>query len=362
MPELSAASHQTQKLTGDWTIDNIAAIRQESDAVQNGPLTAEIGRLDTAGALILKSLAARLGMAADQIQGLTTDQHELMQLIASAPDDAAPVAERQPGVTGFFDRIGRNTIAAGNGFADLLRFIGETTVNAGYLFTRPGQFRGKSVVRHIYEAGISAIPIVALIAFLISIVLAYQGSNQLQRFGAQVFTVNLVSISVLREMGVLLTAIMIAGRSGSAFTAEIGVMKVNEEIDAMRLIGVNPFNFLVLPRLIALTISMPLLTFLADIMGLIGGGIVSNFVLDIPPEAYIERVHNVIKYWDFGVGLLKAPVFGCTIAIVACMRGMQVTGSAESIGRMTTKSVVQSIFLVLLLDAAFSILFTKLGI
>jgi phospholipid/cholesterol/gamma-HCH transport system permease protein len=352
----------TLTLSGDWVLDNLAAIQTELNSLSKTDIStidAEIDHLDTAGSLILQKLSQEIHV---KINGIKEWQAPLLDLIDTEQEkpSAAPAPFRA--IEKVFIHIGKHSIEAWNGFLNLLSFIGETTIRLGGLMTHPKRIRGISIIRHINETGVAAIPIVALIAFLISVVLAYQGSGQLRRFGAEIFTINMVAVSVLREMGVLLTAIMIAGRSGSAFTAEIGVMKVNEEVDAMRIIGIRPFEILVLPRLIALVITMPLLTFIADIMGLLGGGVISFISLDISPDQYLERCRAAIKMWDFWVGMIKAPVFGAVIAIVGCMRGMQVSGSAESVGRLTTISVVQSIFLVLLLDALFSILFTNLGI
>jgi phospholipid/cholesterol/gamma-HCH transport system permease protein len=204
--------------------------------------------------------------------------------------------------------------------------------------------------------------VVGLISFLIGIVMAYQGADQLRRFGAEIFTVDLLAISALREIGILLTAVVVAGRSGSAFTAQIGMMKVNEEIDALRTLGLDPLEVLVLPRLLALMIALPLLAFFADIMALFGGGVMCAFVLDISPDQYINRLSEAIWPRTFWVGIVKAPVFAFVIAMVGCYEGLTVDGSAESVGRKTTLSVVVAIFLVIVCDAIFSIVFSSLGI
>ena len=353
-------------LKGDWVLAHLsqieADIRTQTKNSDGLTLRSEITTLDTAGALLLRDLAIQYHHAVDTVDGLQDTQRALLQLIAEAGESKPVGAPHTDHVTQCVLSIGKATVGAWNTILDLLRFIGETVVTLGLMIVQPRRLRVTSLVRHIRETGLNAIPIVALIAFLISVVLAYQGANQLQRFGAEIFTINMVAVSVLREMGVLLTAIMIAGRSGSAFTAEIGVMKVNEEVDAMRIIGVSPFELLVIPRLLALVITLPLLTFIADMMGLLGGGVISQTLLGIGFEHYMDRVKDAVKMHDFWAGLIKAPVFAFFIAVVGCMRGLQVSGSAESVGRLTTVSVVQSIFLVLLLDALFSILFTKLGI
>jgi phospholipid/cholesterol/gamma-HCH transport system permease protein len=241
-------------------------------------------------------------------------------------------------------------------------FFGKVLVALGQSIAQPSRIRFSSLVKSSEMVAVRAAPIVALISFLIAIVLAYQGSAQLRRFGAQIFTIDLVAISVLREMGVLLTAIMVAGRSGSAFAAEIGTMKLNEELDALRTMGMNPMDVLVLPRILALTLMMPLLAFLADIMGLVGAALLTVMTTDTSLALFMSRLLMAMKMSDFWVGIIKAPVFGMIIGLVGCHHGMSVTNSAESVGVETTRAVVTSIFCVIFADALFSILFTKIGI
>jgi phospholipid/cholesterol/gamma-HCH transport system permease protein len=219
-----------------------------------------------------------------------------------------------------------------------------------------------SISRQIAETGINALPIVGLMAVMISIVIGYQGVAQLRPYGGEDFTINLVAVSVLREMGVLTTAIMVAGRSGSAFAAEIGVMKARDEIDALNVMGMDPMAMLVVPRVIGLVVTLPLLTFFSDVMGLVGGALISQSLLDVSPLQYLDRVHHAVDSNDLFVGLFKAPIFGFLIAVVGCMHGLRVRGSAESVGRETTRAVVKAIFVVIVLDALFSILFEKLGL
>jgi phospholipid/cholesterol/gamma-HCH transport system permease protein len=239
-------------------------------------------------------------------------------------------------------------------------FFGRMVAVLGAAFSRPRALRVSSLARHIYETGITAIPIVSLIAFLVSVIVAYLGAQQLGRFGADIFVVDLVTISVLREMGVLLTAIIVAGRSGSAFAAEIGVMQLNEETDALRAMGMNPIEMLVLPRLLALVIALPLLTVIADAMGLAGGGLLSLLNLHISLPQFLSRLRDSLAPTTFWSGLVKAPVFAMLIAMVGTYRGMQVRDSARELGRLTTVAVVQSIFLVILADALFAVLFVQI--
>jgi phospholipid/cholesterol/gamma-HCH transport system permease protein len=227
---------------------------------------------------------------------------------------------------------------------------------------RPSRLRLTALTHHLEQTCVNALPIVGLISFLIGIVMAYQGADQLRRFGAEIFTIDLLAISALREIGILLTAVVVAGRSGSAFTAEIGMMRVNEEVDALRTMGLDPLEVLVLPRLLALMIALPLLTFFADIMALVGGGLMVLMLADLSVQQFLNQLLSAVTPTTFWVGMVKAPVFAFVIALVGCFEGLNVTGSAESVGRLTTKAVVESIFLVIVIDAAFSILFSMLGV
>jgi len=243
-----------------------------------------------------------------------------------------------------------------------LVFFGEICSVVGSALLHPRRLRFPALVRHIHETGVQAIPIVSLIAFLISTIIAYLGAQELRRFGAEIFVVDLVTIGVLRELGVLLTAIIVAGRSGSAFAAEIGVMKLNEEVDALHAIGTSPIEVLVVPRLLGLVIALPLLTIIADGVGLMGGGLLCYFLFDIPPAQYLARMQESIAPTTFWVGIFKAPIFAFLIAFVGTLRGMQVRESSRELGRLTTVAVVQSIFLVIFADAVFAVLFRHLDI
>ncbi len=242
-----------------------------------------------------------------------------------------------------------------------ITFFGHSLIALFSSLFVPHLFRGKSVLHHVFTTGVSAIPIVGLIACLISIVITYQGGGQLRDLGAEIYTVDMVTISVLRELGVLLTAIMVAGRSGSAFAAEIGLMKTNQEVDALQVMGKDPFLILVVPRLVALVIALPLLTVLADIVALAAAALISSTILDISFVQFFTRVEANIELRTFAAGLIKAPFFAVVIALIGCWQGMRVTGSSASLGEHTTKAVVDAIFVVLLLDALFSVLFYRLG-
>jgi phospholipid/cholesterol/gamma-HCH transport system permease protein len=260
------------------------------------------------------------------------------------------------------ERVGRATFEFFSEAKALLAFYGMTVIAYFAILRRPRSLRLVSLVNQIEQSGLNAIPIVCLLSFLIGIVIAYVGADQLRRFGAEIFTVNLLGVIMLREIGVLLAAIMIAGRSGSAFTAQIGTMQVNEEVDAMRTLGLDPMHVLVLPRINGLLVSLPILSFLSDIAGLLGGAVMATAVLDVTFVQFMQQLQSVVTLSHFFVGMGKAPVFAFIIAIVGCYEGLRVSGSAESVGRMTTKSVVTSIFLVIIADAIFSIIFSTLRI
>lgn len=352
-------------LGGDLTIDQIGSAEKQlrqyfKDHPQRIVLDgAALEKLDTAGAMILARLLRDFPTI--RLHGLSRDHASLLALVVKVNPLEPPNPVQRNSFLLFIETLGRKVVDVIASAKDIVGFLGQVIVFLLRSILRPRHFRAGSLARHIRETGIDAIPIVALVAFLISVVIAYQGAFQLRPLGAATFTVNLVTVSVLREMAVLLTAIMVAGRSGSAFAAEIGVMKVNEEVDALSMIGIEPFDILVLPRLLALLLTLPLLTFIADIVGLFGGYVTCALTLDISWTQYWEQVRHAIHMSSFAVGLIKAPVFALIIAVVGCRLGMRVSGSAESVGLFTTKSVVQSIFIVLVADALFSILFSQIG-
>jgi phospholipid/cholesterol/gamma-HCH transport system permease protein len=245
---------------------------------------------------------------------------------------------------------------------NLCAFSGEILVIFVEAFVQPKRFRFGAVVRQMLEVWIKALVIVGVLCFLIGVVIAYQGVQQLRQFGAEIFTVEAVGIGMFRELGVLLTAIIVAGRSGSAFTAQIGTMQVNQEIDAMRTIGLNPIEWLVLPRILALALSMPLLAFWGNMTGVLGGAVACTIYLDFTFVQFYDRLRDTVGIWNFYTGMIKAPVFGFIIAAIGCFEGLQVRGSAESVGQLTTRSVVESIFCVIVLDAVFSIIFLLAGV
>ncbi len=323
-----------------------------------------LAALDTAGAWLIHRAAKSLSEQgiAIELQGADPAAASLIETVRRFDVPCPPAPQAANAVVALIARIGHATIEISGQAVRLVNYLGLTVVVMLRLAVKPGRIRGTALVSHMEQSGLNALPIVGLISFLIGVVLAYQGADQLARFGAQIFTANLVSVGVLREMGILLTAIIVAGRSGSAYTAQIGTMNVNEEIDAMRTMGLDPMEVLVLPRVVALVIVLPLLTFYADIMGLLGGAVMATTVLDISFFQFARQISNSEPLWSFWVGMIKAPVFAFIIATVGTYEGFNVTRSAESVGRQTTRAVVEAIFLVIVLDALFSILFSVVGI
>jgi len=314
--------------------------------------------LDTPGALFLRGLRVQ-GVS---LTGVRAEHKALLDLLCGLELEPAPKVKPVRRWRQLVIQIGKGAHDVARAAIDITTFVGRTASWTLRGLMHPASLRPASISRHIAETGIQALPIIGLMAIMIAVVIGYQGVAQLRRFGGEDFTINLVAVSVLREMAVIITAIMVAGRSGSAFTAEIGVMKTRQEVDALQVMGMEPMQVLVVPRVIALVITLPLLTFFADIMGLLGGAAISQFLLDMSPTQYLARLPQVVDGSDLFVGLFKAPVFAFFIASIACMHGLKVSGSAESVGRETTRAVVKSIFLVIALDALFSIVFEKMGI
>jgi phospholipid/cholesterol/gamma-HCH transport system permease protein len=357
------------RLTGAWTTRGLGAVSTRLTSTLATPPAnicfdlSEIAALDSAGAWALhRTRAAVVAQGgAVTIRGASPGAAALLQTVAR--HDRTQVAEaKAPGALfALTERLGRGAVDAALEARDLTNFLGYTCIVFAGSLLRPTRIRVIALVSQMEQAGLNALPIVGLISFLVGLVLAYQGADQLSRFGAQIFTVNLVAIGVLREMGILLTAIIVAGRSGSAFTAQIGTMQVNEEIDALRTIGLDPMEVLVMPRVLGLVIVMPLLTFYADIMGILGGGVMVTLTLDMSITQFVRQLADAARITDFWVGIIKAPLFAFIIAMVGCFEGMRVSRSAESVGRQTTRAVVEAIFLVIVLDAILSIFFSVIG-
>ncbi|PWC64370.1 MlaE family lipid ABC transporter permease subunit [Azospirillum sp. TSH58] len=368
--ESSRAGDGEWRLTalGQWDLKAAGSLSGTLDGFAldgGGAVSLDLSRLDamdTVGAYLLSALSDRLKAAGHGVD-LAAIRPEHAALFDAVREVGPPPVERaqthRP-IIDMLERTGRTAVDGLREGRDLLSFLGLIAITFGRLIVNPRRLRFRSVMFHIEQTGLNALPILGLLSFLIGVVLAFQGADQLRRFGAELFVVNLLGVSILREIGILMTAIIVAGRSGSAFTAQIGTMKVNQEVDAISTLGLDVVELLVVPRALALMITLPLLAFYADIMGLFGGAVMSYATLDITFGQFIRQLHGAVTLPHFLVGLVKAPVFALVIAMVGCYEGLKVSGSAESVGTLTTKSVVESIFLVIVLDAVFSVLFSFL--
>ncbi|SEO29497.1 phospholipid/cholesterol/gamma-HCH transport system permease protein [Nitrosospira multiformis] len=360
---------------GNWTLENYAALGEQIALLRHrsGGLAAarrnvnlgELAALDTAGAARLYELlgAELAGELAASDAALSRERSALLLMVTNAMGAAGKVSERRQrgafieifGHAGVALEIFRQQILA------LLGFMGFTldALARGLLY--PERWRLTSIVAQIHETGLNAVPIIGLLNFMVGAVIAFLGATVLANFGASIYTVNLVTFAFLRELGVLLTAILMAGRTASTFTAQLGSMKINEEIDATRVLGLNPVNLLVLPRVLALFVSLPILTFVGMISGILGGALVCALQLDISLAMFLTIFHDQIELRHFLVGMSKAPVFAFVIGVVGCLEGLKVSGSALSVGQHTTASVVHSIFVVIFLDAVAALFFMEMG-
>ncbi len=317
-----------------------------------------VEHIDTVGAWLIYRTARDNGA---EIIGADKDASRLIDAVRNVDAEEAVYAKNPSLIGKFLGEVGEGVAEAFGTMLAFIGFIGQCAKAIIQLILHPSRFRGHAVIQHFDMVGVRALGIIGLMSFLIGIVIAQQGAVQLQQFGAEVFTVNLIGRLTFRELGILMTAIMVAGRSGSAFAAQIGTMKITEEIDAMRTIGVVPTEALVIPRILATVIMMPLLGIYASIVAVIGGGLLCWLVLEIPPATFVLRIREVTPITDFYVGMVKAPVFGAIIAMAGCFQGMRVHGNAEEVGLKTTAAVVQAIFLVIVLDAFFAVFFTEIG-
>ncbi len=355
--------------TGDWLARHLGPIDGDLRTFEDDSVGREllidvsgVGRLDTAGAMVLERLLQSCSKRTERSRIIgASDAHA--KLLGDVKPHLAPCDVEPASRNAFLmmtNRLGQGVVESYYAALDILSFVGLTLITAWRVALNPKRLRLTSIFYHLEEAGLNAVPIIGLMSFLIGAVVAFMGAKILRLFNAEVFTVELVGISVLREFGVLLAAILVAGRSGSAFTAAIGTMKIREEIDALRALGLDPMEVLVLPRVIALILMMPILAFLAAMLGIVGGGLVAWTAMEISPAFFIGRLQDTIAMSNFWVGLIKAPFFAFVIAVVGCFQGMEVAGSSESLGQRTTLSVVQSLFLVIILDAFFAMFFLEI--
>ena len=360
--------------SGAWTIAEATSIdsalrRLRVPIPPSAEFTGEmdiagIAEIDTAGALLLHRTAAAWEDAGlrTRYAGATESFRILLEEVHRRVNVPRPAVETKTVVQQFADDMSRALAGVWTDAVQLTAFLGEVIAAFARLLAQPKRFRLTSFVHHLDHAGLRAVPIIALICLLIGAVVMQQGVVQLRPFGAEPFAVNMVAILALREVGILLTAIMVAGRSGSAFTAEIGSMKMREEIDAMRTLGIDPMDTLVLPRILALIVALPLLTFLGDLMGLAGGGLMAMAVLGLDASAYIDKLRDAVDMQHFLAGMIKAPFAALIIGLVGCLEGLKVAGSAESLGTHVTSAVVKSIFLVIILDALFAMFLSGIGL
>ena len=354
--------------SGKWTVfhlQEIEPILAKLSWPGDGTLQFDmhgVSAMDTAGAWLLYRTVFQLtktGRSAT-IEGLSAEAQALYEYVSRRGGEPGQFpAVSKPGV---IENLGRSGVDELNKNIGLIAFIGETAAMAAPLLLSPLRIRWKFVLRELGEAGQKALPIVGMLAFLLGVVIAYQGGDQLRLYGANIFIADLVGLSMLRELAPLIAAIIVAGRTGSAYTAQIGTMKVTDEIDALRTMAITPIELLVIPKLIALVIALPLLTVYADIMGIFGGMVMANVMLDLGMGTFLDRLVEAVTLQSYLTGLGKAPVFAAIIAVIGCYQGFQVSGSAESVGRQTTLSVVQAIFWVIVVDALFSVAFSRLGL
>ncbi len=347
---------------GEWTLSNVRQIEQKLRQV---PCSKKIvwdlsgvEDFDSSGVLLFIEYLERFKEEVEvDVVGYSNNQKEMYRLLTE--HDEALVEARK---VSEFEKIGKTTMEVLVDIRDYVTFLGHLFLAFINIFKRPKDFRYKEIVYHIHQSGFNALVIIGLTSFLVGMVISYQGSVQLAKFGADMFIVDTVAISITRELGPMITAIVIAGRSGSAYTAEIGAMKITEEIAAMRTMGFDPYAFLVLPRIIALMIALPLLIFFSDVVGIYGGMVASKMQLGISMTQFVDRLYEVLEVKHYLLGMIKGPVFAFIIASVGCFRGFQVSDNTESIGLHTTASVVNAIFLVIAFDALFSVIYTELGL
>jgi phospholipid/cholesterol/gamma-HCH transport system permease protein len=349
-------------LSGSWTARSLGQVPQQLDQQECGLGTAilngeKIDAIDSSGVWVLQHWLHRHGATAS-LQNWSPQLQKMMALVTDIANVTLPPAPKQS----LLERVGRRTVAAAEQAFALLSFMGEIAVATGRVFAHPHRIRWRVTLRNIQIGGFNALPIIGLTSFLLGVVVAYQGADQLKHYGANIFVVDLVGYAMLREFAPLISAIIITARSGSAYAAEIGTMVVTEEIDALRTIDIEPIELLVLPKIVALVIALPLLTLFADITGVFGGMVMARSQLGIGFHEFIERFGRVMHGTTLLVGIGKSLVFAIIIAGIGCFQGFRTKGSADSVGRQTTMSVVQSIFLIIVVDALFSVIFSMLDI
>lgn len=360
--EPSDSGGGTLVFSGPMVVSSLGMIDTKLPAISEPVSEIDVSaveRMDTVGAWTVWRLSQQLDA---KIVNCREEAERLIEAISKTDDNRESVrAPRLPLLTRVPDEVGTIVIGLAKGWLQVVGFLGQVVIAAGMMLRHPRRFRGKALVHQMELVGVNALGIVGLMSFLVGIVIAQQGAVQLQQFGAEIYTVNLVGRLTLRELGILMTAIMVAGRSGSAFAAQLGTMKLTEEVDAMRTIGVSPTEALVIPRIAATMVMLPLLGIYSSFLGIIGGAVLASLALGIPFFTFLSRIQEVVPLHDVFVGLVKGPVFGLIVAVAGCYQGMQVKTNAEEVGGRTTSAVVMAIFMVIVLDAVFAIFFTKIG-
>jgi phospholipid/cholesterol/gamma-HCH transport system permease protein len=359
------------RLQGDWILDSAAALSASLGEITKAPkapkakLTVDLtnlGKMDVAGAYLVDRTARTLTTAPIEFKGAHRAAERLIGVAHRSARKAPSPPAHVNALLGVLDRAGRGLARAGSEFGDTLAFLGETLAVLGKLAMRPSRIRWTSAVNVMELAGLDALPIISLLSFFIGVVIAYLGARTLSDFGVSVFTVELVGFSVFREFAVVITAVLLAGRTDSAFTAEIGAMKMRQEIDAMRVMGLDPVETLVAPRVIAMVVMTPILTFAAMIAGLLGGLLACWAYLHVSPAMFFARLHDGVPAQHFWVGMSKAPVFALVLAVVGCRHGLLVEGDVGSLGRRVTSSVVEAISVIIALDAIFAVWFLQVNL
>jgi phospholipid/cholesterol/gamma-HCH transport system permease protein len=359
-------------LSGDWTVWTIAdaepRLREAGGRLKPGSRVdvSAVGKVDIAGAYVIDRIVRQHVAAREAPPVALVGEDEAMRRLVAVAREALrtphPPPARMHGFVALLDRVGRAAANFAGEALETLSFMGQTLATMGRMIAQPRRMRWPAMVHVMETAGLNAITIIALLSFFIGVVIAYLGARVLRDFGATIFTVELVAFSMLREFGVVITAVLLAGRTDSAFTAELGAMKMRQEVDALRVLGVDPIEALVAPRVLAMLVMTPLLTFIAVMAGLLGGMLVCWAALDVSPVLFVNRIHDNVPVRHFWVGMVKAPVFALVVALVGCRHGLEVGGDVVSLGRRVTASVVQAIFLVIVLDALFAVWFMEMDI
>lgn len=364
---LETSGEQTiLRVSGDWTVRTVQNVDDDlRELTGAGALvldTSRLGSLDTAGAFVIDRTLRQLSDTPARVEGAHPNAENLIDQVHAVTDVDEPRRPPHGGLVDMLERTGRGFINVMHESRDTLAFLGETLVTTFRLILTPWKLRWTSIVSVMEEAGLDAMPIIAFLSFFVGMVVAFIGATTLRDLGSEIFVVELIGFAMLRELGVIMTGIVLAGRTNSSFTAQIGTMKMRQEIDAMQTLGLKPMDVLVAPRIIAMVITTPVLAFVATLAGIAGGVMVGWLALDINPAVFLDRLQSNVPLDQFWVGMSKAPVFGFVVALIACRQGLNVGGSVQSLGAKTTTSVVQAIFSIIVIDALFAIFYMEMGI